>query len=229
MKAIRRLGELLDGTTFAHRWQISKWKVKYYLGRWGHIPGFEQLIAQPHRKLLCDAVMRMGPVASVLEIGCGKGPNLYLLNSLLPAATLIGTDPSSAAITRARDELKSRGVAAQLEVESADGLRGRVTASVDIILADAVLFYIPPSNIEHVLAEMVRVARRGIVLGTWHNAGPYGSGGIFYDEGAWIYDYRGLMAGRRDVSVDVVRFPQEVWKDARWRRYGAIVILRHVE
>jgi ubiquinone/menaquinone biosynthesis C-methylase UbiE len=218
----------LDRSIAGRRWQVVKWKLKYRLKERGHLPDFPTLIAQPHRPFLRDAVLALGDISSVLEIGCGKGPNLYLLWQKKPAIDLVGTDPSRSAIAHARRQLRDRGLERiQLELGSADDLSAFATASMDVVMADAVLKYIPPANAAHVLSEMLRVARRAIVLSTWHFDAHDGDA-TRYDEGTWVYDYRRLMADHARIAVDITPYAAGVWQDTRWKRYGSIVTARHI-
>lgn len=222
---LRKLDALLDASPFARGWQLIKWKLKYHLRGRGSVQPFDELITWPHRKYLCEAIARLHP-KTVFDLGCGKGPNLYLLHQRLPKAALTGTDPSAEAIAQAKSNLSARKVPATLLVESADDMRRLAAASFDAVLCDSVLFYIPPADIRRVLAEIMRVAKKGAVISTWHFEAQGGESAR-YDDSAWIYDYRALMAGIPDIDIDIAAFPDDAWTDPRWRSYGAIITVRH--
>ena len=74
---------------------------------------------------------------------------------------------------------------------------------------------------------MLRVARRGVVLGTWDVKCPDGSEPWRYEQGTWVYDHRRLLQGRADVRMESLPVRDEIWKDERWRRYGALLRLSH--
>jgi ubiquinone/menaquinone biosynthesis C-methylase UbiE len=222
---LRKLDALLDASPLSRSWQLLKWKVKYHLRGRGSVQPFEELITWPHRTYLCEAIARLQPRA-IFDLGCGKGPNLYLLHKRLPDAALTGTDPSAEAIAQARDNLSARGVPAALSVESADDMWRFADGSFDAVLCDSVLFYIPPADIRRVLAEIVRVARTGAIISTWHFDAKGGEPAR-YDDSTWIYDYRALMAGIPDIDIEIAPFPDDAWTDPRWRTYGAIITARH--
>jgi ubiquinone/menaquinone biosynthesis C-methylase UbiE len=222
---LRKLDALLDSSLFACTWQLIKWKVKYHLRGRGSVQPFEELITWPHRRHLCEAVARLQP-ATIFDLGCGKGPNLYLLHKRLPHATLVGTDPSAEAIAQAKGNLAARDVPATLLIESADDMKRLVDGSCDAVLCDSVLFYIPPKDVRRALAEIMRVVKKGAVISTWHFDAKGGEPAR-YDDSAWIYDYRALMADIPDTDIEIAPFPDDAWEDRRWKRYGAIITVRH--
>src|SRR5205823_11810789 len=115
-------------------------------------------------------------VTSVLEVGCGPGQNLYLLSKVLPRASLHGIDISATAIEQAKREFAARGISGvHLATADVAAMSAFVGSAVDVVIADAVLFYVSPSRIENSLAEMLRVARRGLVLQTWDWTSPDGT------------------------------------------------------
>nr|WP_256379934.1 class I SAM-dependent methyltransferase [Bradyrhizobium sp. WSM471] len=169
----------------------------------------------------------------MLEIGCGMGPNLFLLWQADHGLTLTGMDPSRVAIDGAGAEMRQREASSiGLEVGAADQLCCLPDSSADVVLADAVLMYIPPDLIAKTLAEMLRVSRFGVVLSTWHfdgsvDKGPEAVQTVHYDEETWVYDYRRLLATTPAIKVEISPYPADVWRDKRWNRYGAIVMIQH--
>ena len=53
--------------------------------------GFSNL-NHPHRRLILKKIGAFHPIYSILEVGCGYGPNLYLLAKEFPQADLVGID-----------------------------------------------------------------------------------------------------------------------------------------
>lgn len=221
------LDSRLDRSALGRRWQRQKWRIAYRFRAFHAVLPFETLIEQPRRAFLVDAVAAFAEVRSVLEVGCGRGANLYLISKALPHASLIGIDISSSAIAGARSDLAAHGVSnVRLDVDDFLDLSDFADSSVDVVVADAVLFYVPPSHIGRAVEEILRVAARGAVLCTWDlqvegNREPWS-----YDDGAWIYDLRRLLGpARANVVVERVPVPREVWPDKRWRQYGVILKL----
>ncbi len=223
-RGLSRLDETMDGSSLAGAWQRLKWTLKYHLGRPGHVPDFETLLSRPHRAILLERLDGFGPWRSLLEVGCGRGVNLLLLAKRKPDATLAGIDTSVAAIRAARAELAKRGIwQVDLKAGTATKLVGCADKSVDVVLADAVLMYIPPEDIVVVLSEMLRVVRMGVVAGVWNMDMPPPGDPWRYDEGTWVYDYRRIIAESLGFNVNVEPYPVGAWDDVRWKRYGAIL------
>ena len=149
------------------------------------------------------------------------------MSHAIPGIALCGIDISVAAISQARRELEARGiVGVRLEVGGGEALTAFGSRSIDIVIADAVLTYIPPRQIIVVINEMLRVARKGIILGTWHFEPDSSGKPWLYDEGAWVYDYRRLLGRYSGLAVSIVPYPEDVWTDARWNRYGVVLTAR---
>lgn len=225
---LRRVDERLDKSVLSGTWQRWKWALKYRLGKQEYVPDFDTLVCRPHRKYLLDAIDAFGPWRSALEVGCGKGANLYLLANRHTGVKLAGVDVSLMAIEQARAELSRRGVGGvRLEVMGAIDLRSLAEGSFDVVFSDAVLMYVPPADISAAIDEMVRVARLGVVVSAWHQDSRSEEEPWWYNEGAWIYDYRRLLEGQPGGSLEVLPYPEEAWANiSRWRKYGCLIRLK---
>ncbi len=115
---------------------------------------------------LVDAISP-SPGASVLDIACGRGAVLF------PAAAavgnegaVIGIDLADGMIQRTREEARSRGVNARLEVGDAENLNF-ADASLDYVLCGFGIMFFP--NQSRALDEFRRVLKPGGRLGvtTW--------------------------------------------------------------
>lgn len=151
----------------------------------------------PRRDCIVDAVRtNFGAPASVLDVGCNAGPNLRRLAAEFPGCRLVGFDINAEAIEGAAIRFAELGVAVELSVGSYyDVLPAIATASIDVVLSSYSLAYVPPANLPDVLADIVRIARVGIVL-----AEPLAFGGArpagvltvpWYD---WRHDYPRTLA-----------------------------------
>jgi SAM-dependent methyltransferase len=226
-KIYRIVDERLDRSIVGNYWQRGKWRFIYRFRKHNRVPAFDELIRQAHRPILVNRVCQWGNVTSVLEIGCGRAQNLYLLSQAIPGIALCGVDISAYAITEANRELEARGMRGVcLEVGSGDMLAKFESQSWDIVIADAVTMYIPPQDITHTLEEMLRVARKGIILGAWHFESINGGNPYFYDESAWIYDYRRLLGSLPGLLINIMPYPKGVWNDDRWKRHGIVLEAR---
>lgn len=183
------------------------WWARHLSGR---APKFDTMLRQPHRPVVCDAVMRNFP-ASVFDFGCGNGANLHLLLQRDPALSVAGIDPVAPAIWTAQCHVKG-----SFQIGS-DASLSSLRKRFDVALSDAVLFYLPPDRAKAAISNLLRIGRT-VVLSTWH-------GEPAQDAEAWIYDYAKL-ADELDATASIAAFPGGTWQDARWQRYGAIVTMR---
>jgi SAM-dependent methyltransferase len=152
----------------------------------------------PRRDSIIDALRTsFGAPASVLDVGCNAGPNLRRIAAEFPGCRLVGFDINAEAIDGATRRFAERGLEADLSVGSYyDVLPAIATASVDVVLSSYALAYVPAANLPGVLADIVRIARTGVVL-----AEPLAFGGArpagvltvpWYD---WRHDYAAVLAG----------------------------------
>jgi ubiquinone/menaquinone biosynthesis C-methylase UbiE len=197
----------------------------------------------PHRHFLIETISKYSP-ESILEIGCASGPNLYLAAKRLPKAEIRGIDINPLAVQKGNEWLAQEGISnAEIEVGRAQELDHFADRKFDVVFTDAVLIYIGPNEIEHVLKAMLRIGKV-VVLYEWYifsrtlayllsqyhylrtrNAlfMPRSASLGFY-VGHWTRDYEILF--KKFVPkerIHVTKLPKEVWNDKGWRRWGAII------
>lgn len=185
----------------------------------------ENGVNHPHRNLILNALGRYKPFKKLVEIGCGYGANLCLIKQKFPAAELLGLDINLVSIKEGHEWLKEKGV---LDVElvqgRADDISNFAEKSFDIVLTDAVLIYIAPDKIEKLAKEMLRIARKALILVEWSCSSeedPSGKG-IFY-RGCWKRNYPNLF--KKFVSEEKIRtikIPKEAWPSKNWEELGYI-------
>ncbi len=97
----------------------------------------------------------------LLDVGCGDGVALYLLQQALPELELYGVDPSEEALEVARKKI--RGV--KVEKSTSDSLPFE-DDFFDIVISSDVIEHV--DNPELMLSEMKRVAKAGatLIIGT---------------------------------------------------------------
>ncbi len=108
---------------------------------------------------LGDAIAPLSP-ASVLDAGCGEGETIVRLRSILPRS-VTGFDRNPAAVECARRRLPGLDISVQdiYRLPWAD-------SSFDLVLCTEVLEHL--AEPDRALAELVRVARRDLVVSVPH-------------------------------------------------------------
>lgn len=97
---------------------------------------------------------------SVLELGCGAGRNLYVLQQRYPALRLFAIDINPTAIAHARARV--RGELLVGDVYDLEALLGDET--VDVIFTMGVLIHLHPETLADLIQAMRRRARRYLVF-----------------------------------------------------------------
>ncbi len=138
-----------------------------------------------------------GAPTSVLDVGCNAGPTLRRFAAEFPGCRLAGFDINAEAIAGARQHLAELGAAAELSVGSFyEVLPAMPSGSADVVVSSFALAYVPPAHLPGVLADIVRIASRGVVLAEPHAFEPGRSAGVltvpWHD---WRHDYRSVLVG----------------------------------
>ena len=177
----------------------------------------------PHRKFLVEKISNFSPTC-ILEIGCGTGLNLYLLSKKFPDAELKGIDINSNSVGYGNTWFKQKNISnIKLSVGKADELEFK-DKSFDVVFTDAVLIYIGPDKIKKLVKEMIRVAKKVLILNEWHCFEPTSNPlGVYV--GHWARDYKTLLKEFvPEEKINVARIPEGTFnKDENWHKYGAVV------
>lgn len=192
------------------------WIVKHSIGS---REGYDQASASlPHRQNILDHVKSLGPLDSILEIGCGYGANLVNLSDQFSTARLAGLDVSAAAIAGAKTY---SGLAhADLKVHDLGKPLPFADDSFDVVISDAVLMFFSDKRLPAVLDELLRVSRRGVLL---HEYDVEGHGGSLYLDGRWVHDFRHACAvSKWDLTVEVFDTP---FAGGLWSSHGRFLLL----
>lgn len=217
----RRLQERLERSAIGARWQERAWRSRHlYQTNWAI--DYLDTVDHPHRSQIVAAVSTFSPVESALEVGCASGANLVRLRERLPDTQLIGVDINRQAIITARRHFAAHGdTRIRLFSGRADRLTTIPNASVDVVLTDAVLMFIAPDRIHDVLAELGRIARKGMVLNEYHCSGQTGG---HFDGGRWVYDLVALT--ERQLPHARIETTKSAFTGGLWDVYGTLVEVR---
>ncbi len=110
------------------------------------------------RRLLDQAQIRPGH--RILDIGCGTGSLLIQLKRLHPETDVVGLDPDSKALARARRKAASAAVSIQLDQGFGDELP-YPDASFDRVFSSLMFHHIPTDEKGKTLREIRRVLKPG--------------------------------------------------------------------
>lgn len=132
--------------------------------------------------------------ASVLELGCGAGRNLFYLQKLLPACRLLGVEINADAAETARQEL---GSSFELVSHSLYELSHLPDDSIDVIFTSGVLMHVPHEKVEWVVKEMQRISRKGVVLYELHGPSHH------FDFHRYPRDYGKLPMALSGVTYEI--------------------------
>ena len=216
--ARRHLLEENDWNNPEYSGKKDGWVLSYWASR-GH----------GHRQFLLGEIEKFLPFSTVLEIGSNCGPNLYLLAKRFPRAEVVGIDINKRAIEIGKRAFDESGISnVELLVGTADELSRFRDKKFDIVFTDAVLMYIGPDRINKTIGEMLRIAKKGIILLEQHIEDRRDSRGLgLYQFGFWQRNYKRLL--RQFVPEERVHFakiPEELWKDANWMKSGYVIQVR---
>ena len=119
-------------------------------------------IDAPHRAVLMNTLRLLGPVDTVLEVGCNAGPNLRLIHKMWPDAQLFGCDVNDEAISFAQRSIFDEGWALKAHLWTAPiqrVLNNWHFNPVDIVLSCYVLTYLEPPVAQRCVSDLARIGR----------------------------------------------------------------------
>lgn len=125
----------------------------------------------------------LGPIADVLDVGCGRGRLAGLLADVLPDAHYSGIDIGEAQVA-ATQLVRPEGDLYHSSLQDFTPGRRRW----DLVLVSEVLMHIPPEDIEAAVLKLVSLSSRWIVAVEWTEPVPPPIA-----EWNWIHDYRALF------------------------------------
>lgn len=159
------------------------------------IATYQKSLASRHRDVILAAVRSVPAVTSVLEVGCHCGPNLIRVARECPEIEqLTGVDINADAVAAGVRWVASEGLAERIDLQV-----GRVPdltstlpdGCVDVILSCYALAYIAPSDLDAVLYEMGRLARKAIILAEpMTHTGPAAEKVSLSEYHEWAHNYQ---------------------------------------
>ncbi len=183
----------------------------------------------PHRQLIVDEFTKLKQAASVLELGCASGANIYRLMKAHPRIGGGGTDISKDAIDTARmlrDEKRIFPQNTMFEVGGAEKIF-LSDHSVDVVLTDMCLIYLGPSRIKTALKEIARVGRDSVIFCEFHSTNPFKRLGLKLASGYNAYNYPKLLEKAGYYNVEVRKLTEKDWPGGEPQKtFGYIITAR---
>jgi len=216
LRKIKRLANKIFGTKVDELY----WKFRHFIDRsWAESYISKESISHPLRKILIDKISNYFPFDSILEIGCASGPNLYLLTKKFPQTKFYGIDISKKAIGTGQNYFKKEKIKnIFLESGRAEDLKKFRDKSIDIIFTDATLIYLGLDKIDLIVKEMIRIAKKAIILCEQHT----NSSRMFYKD-YWVHNYNFLFGKfLSKEKIKLTKISQEVWS-GDWGEMGYII------
>ncbi len=220
--------ELLNKETSMSLETKQAWDEKYWQNRalddtkrdWSKeskdwIADYRGSVDHPHRDLIINTLSHFGRFKSLLELGCNAGPNLIKIRQNFSWPALAGVDASALAITEAKYALLD----ASLKVGLVQDIP--FNHQFDVVLADAVLMYVPDVDIYHVMNEIDRVAKKYVIIVDWFNESELGEVVNFH----WARNYTKLM-NDMGFDVELIKLTEKDWPSPSWAKYGYVFVCK---
>ena len=216
---LRKIQEFVERRVLGSYLQQFIWSTRHlYKKNWAQ--NFLDTSEHPHRKQIFEALYEFKNLGSILDLGCGPGANIVAIRKKFSDIDLIGVDINSEAIRVGRAYFASK------EDDKVKLIKGKADAvplhdkSVDIVLIDALLMFITPSLIDDVITEIIRLAKKGIVINDYHLAGK--EHGLFFG-GRWVYDIESLL--RRRLPKARITIEKSDFVGGGWDSYGTFIVV----
>lgn len=149
-----------------------------------------QVTLHPQHDWLLSKIKKLRP-RSILEVGCGFGRNIKFLQDNNINAKLTGIDISHKMIKLAKKFVKSSNVTFKIAEATHLPFRDR---EFELVFTHGVFMHIPPTDIEGAIREIVRVAKKYIILIEQNYGG---------NEYTFIHSYKKLF---KKLPVDIVEY-----------------------
>ncbi len=184
----------------------ADWKTSYF-DTWTH----------PHRAEILRALNEW-KFGSLFEIGCNAGPNLHIIQKAFPNIQVGGLDINEASIETAKQLL---GPLAVLQAGKATDIFLSDGAS-DVIMTDACLIYIAPSEIDRVIEEIKRIGRKYVLFVEFHSISPFKRLGLKLAGNYYAYNYKKLLEKHGFADIEIRKLP-DYWNGEPWKTFGHLI------
>ena len=180
---------------------------RYWKNRKDWLNGYtsKEAILHPHRRVIVE-ILKSFHWLSLIEIGCGPGPNLVTIVKNLPGRQVGGVDISADAIAKAQEIF----VGGHFQVGSADDIM-MSDKSTDTVLSDMCLIYVSPGKIDKYLKEIKRIARNYVVLCEFHSTSWWNRLALKMNSGYYAHNYKKLLQKHGFCDIIKYKLTEEDW------------------
>lgn len=163
-----------------------------YISTWNH----------PHRFVISNALRSIN-WTSLMEVGCGSGPNLANILQHHKGKQVGGVDINPKAIEVAGKTFRG----GMFKVGSAEDILIS-DKGTDVILSDMTYVYVGPFKIRKYLKEARRVAREYVILCEFHETNWFRRQKLRLNSGMHAYDYKKLLESLDFYNVSLYKMPK---------------------
>jgi SAM-dependent methyltransferase len=181
------------------------------------VQGYADSIDHPHRELIIKALKKIR-FKNVLEVGCNAGPNLAKIEENYPYVELFGFDINKDSIKKAKELVPT----AHLKVGDLfkpPFLPRSSQTKYDVVIADAVLMYVQPNDINKIMSFLEIMAKNIIIVDRYSEKDEV-CGHV------WGRNYTKLLENR-GFKVEVIKITKKEWPTSKnWVKYGRVFIAK---
>lgn len=176
----------------------------------------------PHRKIIIN-FLRLIKWDTLLEIGCGTGPNLALISHFFKGKLLAGTDINQEALDFATTKFKNISLRNSSLTDIFMSDKG-----VQVVLSDMSLLYIGPRDIMKVLNEIKRVATSYVLLCEFNHRNWFKRQWLRIRSGQHAYNYRKLLNKLDFYDITEYKLTEDFWPemDKTQKEFATIILAK---
>lgn len=184
-----------------NRRYTTKQNTKYWQRRKGW-KEYQDTANHPHRHFITHILKQLNWM-SLMEIGCGSGPNLINIAQNIPNKQLGGVDINAEAIALCNQTFKG----GHFRVGNAEDML-MTDKSADIILSDMLLIYVGPRKINNYLKELRRITRNNVVLIEYHSKSWWKRLKLRLLSGRHSYNYKKRLEDLGFYDINLIPVPK---------------------
>ena len=223
MKTVKKVTKAVKKAVIKRVSKVKPQDATYWLDRpledkdrdWGYgeenwVKDYVKSVDHPHRQVIID-LLRTFEWSYLLEVGCSAGPNLLKIRENFPDKALYGVDINQASVDEAKAVLDRATEVRQANIVERIPF---VDGFFDVVLADAVLMYAGPEDIDWVMDELNRVTKKAVLIVDRFTTKDSSESHV------WSRNYTKLLE-ERGFSVTEIPITKDTWTTSvNWQKYG---------